>query len=68
VPHFNSEMFNEYQYISVFEGEFGRILENMETITSDRTLTVVLVSGVSSFTLNITSFWANKVCSASLIL
>lgn len=53
----------ELLLLSAVAGELSAILNEWESIASDNTIPVVLLSGVSSFTLNITSFWANKVTS-----
>lgn len=42
-------------------GELQSISENWQSITSTNALPIVFLSGISSFSLNITSFFANKV-------
>eukprot|EP00613_Pedinella_sp_CCMP2098_P009483 CAMPEP_0171658720 /NCGR_PEP_ID=MMETSP0990-20121206/43128_1 /TAXON_ID=483369 /ORGANISM="non described non described, Strain CCMP2098" /LENGTH=368 /DNA_ID=CAMNT_0012240005 /DNA_START=112 /DNA_END=1218 /DNA_ORIENTATION=- len=53
----------ELLVMSAVTGELSEIFEKSEVIKADNTVPIVLLSGLSSFTLNITSFWANKVTS-----
>ena len=54
--------FIEILLMSYAAGEFHLISENWDAIVKTKALPIVLVSGISSFSLNITSFFANKVC------
>ena len=47
--------------LSAATGELEHIHQNWQTIVESGALPVVFMSGISSFSLNITSFYANKV-------
>lgn len=53
--------FIQIMVLAFFYGELQSIADNWASITASNAIPIVALSGVSSFSLNITSFFANKV-------